>query len=253
MDSTKIIYCIGDSHVSFFSGYDSMQPCYPERSLNKYKQFITYRLGAVLAYSLGKKDTKEKGTELLFTLLDELPEESKLLLCFGEIDNRCHLLKQSVIQQKPLNDIVNNCVQSYFQVIDELLKRRFDILIFAALPSCESFNPEYPTYGTMEERNISTKMFNEKLKAGCLVRKISLINLFNYLTTKRGLTKTKYFFDGVHLGQIAFPFLLNEFSKNKNYKNLFTIRRYIIEYKMLVSRIKTRAKNKIRKIKNIIK
>lgn len=55
------IYCIGDSHASFFSGYDRIQPSWPNKSTNKFSFLKNYRLGPVLAYNLCSFKTRSRG------------------------------------------------------------------------------------------------------------------------------------------------------------------------------------------------
>ncbi len=237
MAGSRIIHCIGDSHASFFSGYDYIQDCYPAISPNKYPQLKAYRLGAVLAYNLAKEGTTEQGHEKLQQLLGELNKGDELLLCFGEIDNRCHLVKQADLQKKTLEEIAVTCVASYFKAVDEIADKGFTCMIFGALPSCNTHNPDYPTYGTMEQRNRSTWFFNEALRRECEKRGIVFIDLFSHLT-RDNRTKVNYFFDGVHLGQIAFPFFLKEISGIPHLANLFAIGRFSINRMLVRSRFR---------------
>ena len=62
---SEVIYCIGDSHVSFFSGKDAIVPCWPFPSEDMIPFFRTFRLGPVLAYNLVKVGTKTRGREAL--------------------------------------------------------------------------------------------------------------------------------------------------------------------------------------------
>ena len=118
------IYCIGDSHAGFFSGYDRMQPGWPNKSTNKYSFLKSYRLGPVLAYNLCNFKTRSKGREkLLYILTHFVPLGSKVLFCFGEIDCRAHLLKQSEIQRRDIHDIIRECVDRYFTVIKDTKKK----------------------------------------------------------------------------------------------------------------------------------
>lgn len=215
MDSAEVIYCIGDSHASFFSGYDEIQPVYPLSSRNRLPFFKSYRLGAVLAYSLNKSNTKERGREKLLDLVASLKQPSHLLLCFGEIDCRCHLLKQAEKQSQSLDQIIKNCVDNYFEAIDELRQMNFKVSLWGAIASAESANKEYPTYGTMTERNVCTIKFNQHLKTQCLKRNMKFISVTDYLIDKNYNTKIRYYFDSIHLGQSAMPFALMEFKKNK--------------------------------------
>jgi len=123
------IYCIGDSHASFFSGYDRIQLGWPNKTFNKKYFFLkSYRLGPVLAYNLCKFKTRSRGREkLLYILTHLIPLGSKVLFCFGEIDCRAHLLRQSEIQKRDIYDIVRECVDRYFSVIKD--KKKKDLML----------------------------------------------------------------------------------------------------------------------------
>ena len=118
------IYCIGDSHASFFSGYDRIPLGWPNKFINKFSFLKSYRLGPVLAYNLCNFNTRSKGREkLLYILTHFIPLGSKVLFCFGEIDCRAHLFKQSEIQKRDIHEIIRECVDRYFSVIKDTKKK----------------------------------------------------------------------------------------------------------------------------------
>ena len=85
------IYCVGDSHVSFFSGVNLIQPLFPEKSIDYYPYFKTARLGPALAYNLCEEGTQSLGREKLFDFLQKRHVSDCILLSFGEIDCRAHI------------------------------------------------------------------------------------------------------------------------------------------------------------------
>lgn len=223
-DSKKVIHCIGDSHVSFFSGEDKVQPLWPEKSTDKIPLFKTYRIGAVLAYSLSKYNTKLKGREIVSVLLDRgIPEEqrsiapkSNVLFCFGEIDCRAHFMKQSEMQGRPVDEIVEDCVEGYVDFIKGYHQLGYNILIWGPIPSAVDGvknNEEFPFYGTNEERNRITKKFNESLKIKLSSINVPLVSIFESLVNEKGLTNPIYYRDSIHLSQRAMPLALSEFEK----------------------------------------
>lgn len=221
MKTTKYntpIHAVGDSHAMFFSGYDKIQPNWPEKSNNRLPHFAAYRLGAVLAYNLCEYKTKMKGREKLFLLLKQIPKKDTILLCFGEIDCRVHLLKQAKIQNKDIYATTKECVGRYFQVIQEIKNKGYNIAIWNAPPSSpnQTENPEYPQYGSCKERNDVTMIFNSLLGELLEKEKIPFISIFNKLINKKGITRSEYLMDGVHLSQAAMSYAINEINKNLN-------------------------------------
>ncbi len=213
---SETIYCIGDSHASFFSGRNSIQPAWPERSEDIIPSFKSYRLGATLAYSLSQSGTRTQGREKLLEITSQLPKNSYVLLNFGEIDCRVHLLKQAQEQSKNKEEVVSECVQRYFSVIKEL-QEKFRVIVWAVVPSTsseKSIDPRYPHFGSNLERNEVTSLFNKQLERLCRDNQILFISLFSQLINKNGSTNTRYFWDGVHLSQNAMPLAIEEILKN---------------------------------------
>ena len=207
------IYCIGDSHVGFFSGQDHIQPNWPNRSDDLLPYFKTFRLGAILAYSLLDYGSTYKGRELLSVLLDrgipaperQIPPKSTLLLCFGEIDCRAHLLKQAKIQNRSISSVVIDCVERYGSVISEVVDLGYKVLVWNVIPSTryEISDGDFPTIGTCIERNQISRLFNNHLETLCATSGAKLISIFDDLVDEQGLTKMEYYSDRVHLSQKA--------------------------------------------------
>lgn len=219
MSTCGPIYCIGDSHVNFFSGQNKIQPLWPNPSNDILPFFRTFRLGAVLAYNLCEYGTRKKGRELLFVLLGRdvpiqsraVPPESKVLLCFGEIDCRAHLLKQAELQKRDILSVVEECVERYFSVISEIQQLGYEVFVWNVIPSSryDSIpNKEFPVYGTCLDRNHVTHLFNDYLMDLCMSAGVKFISIFDELVDEYRLTRIEYYFDFIHLSQKAMPLAL---------------------------------------------
>jgi hypothetical protein len=215
MKPAPLIHCIGDSHVSLFSGYDKIQAAWPD-SQDRFSFFRNHRIGAVLAYNLIKPDSTSRGRERLFEKLDNaIPPESHVMLCFGEIDCRAHLLRQVERQQRPIESIVNDCLDRYFQVGLEVARRGHRLMFYNAPPSSRKRNKmkEFPTVGTCRERNHVTRLFNEGLKARADSEGFLFLANFDDLVTRSGLSPRSIFFDKIHLAQRAMVPTLRNLAK----------------------------------------
>ena len=213
----NVIHCIGDSHASFFSGQNDIQPIWLEGSDDVIPFFKTYRLGAVLAYNLCKLGTRMRGREKLISLLDNfIPKGSTVMLCFGEIDCRAHLLKQAELQRRDLSEVVRKCVERYFSVILEIREKRYKVLVWNVIPSARADqikNPEFPSYGNCLKRNKVTMLFNDYLMGLLKSESIPMISIYDKLIDKKGFTKRRYYRDEVHLSQRAMPLAIREIQK----------------------------------------
>jgi len=226
----KLIHCIGDSHASFFSGRNSLEPIWPLQARDIIPSFKSYRLGAVLAYNLCEPETSTHGKEKLAELTNQLPKNSSIMLCFGEIDCRVHLVKQSIEQNRNIGDVVNECVDRYFSVIRDM-KTRFNMMVWAVVPSTISetvTDLRYPHFGTNLERNQATKLFNERLEELCKKEKIAFISIFNELIKPNGSTNNSFFIDNAHLSQKAMPLVIKRFKKTLPCLDLHLFRNKIL-------------------------
>jgi hypothetical protein len=213
---SEIIYCIGDSHIHFFSGWDRIGPEYPGIYYGRLPYFKSFRLGAVLAYNLCNTGTTTEGREKLFNILNfDVKPPAKILLSFGEIDCRVHLLKQRDIRKKPLQEIVAECVARYVSVIAEITSLGYEVLVWNVVPSSltDIQDDRYGTYGSCVERNRVTKLFNDRLEEQCGSHQSKFISIFSKLVDENGLSKNEYYMDNIHISQKAMPLALEELKK----------------------------------------
>jgi len=217
----KKIHCIGDSHCYFFYGSDEYDIRAIDWTDSLLPYFKIYSVGPALAYNLGTLGTKTKGREITFGILEKLiPVGSRIMLCFGEIDCRYHIFRQSRIQQKDFRAIAEDCVRHYFDFIKEIKVKGYEVLVWATIPSSRDFgyyDPNYPRLGTCEERNCITKYFNEKLKSLLDGESIKLISIFDQLVDGENVTRDQYYLaDKVHLSQQMMPAAIKELRANLN-------------------------------------
>ncbi|MFA7658007.1 MAG: hypothetical protein WCY19_01080 [Candidatus Gastranaerophilaceae bacterium] len=212
----KKIYVIGDSHVNFFSGEEYIHFFKYKKGINKTLALINcfepYHLGAALAYNILNPNASSKGLEKIEWLLaQKIPPNSILLLCFGEIDMRCHVVKQSKIQDKSIDEVVDDVLQCYIQFVKYLQKKGYKIITWAPIASQKdtiSKHSEFSKIGTESERNYATKIFSEKLNLFAAENKFINCSIYNKLVDENNLTIEEYIADKCHLSQKALPFMV---------------------------------------------
>lgn len=209
------IYCLGDSHVSFFAGEDTIQPGWPERAAVGLPWFRVFHLGPALAFNLSRPATTARGRERLFEVLEQaVPTGARVLLCFGEIDCRAHILKQAVKQNAPVEQIVANCLDAYFQVVREIQARGFEVIVYNAVPTRLSTprqakrDDDYVAVGSWQERNAAVRWFNAGAKQRCQDCGAKFLENYSGLVTAKDKTEPWFFFDAIHLSQRAMPLTL---------------------------------------------
>lgn len=205
------IHVIGDSHVSLFSGKDEIVPVWNAPHEDLLPQFRTYRLGAMLAYNLATE--RHEGREKLFTLLNILPKRSKVLLVFGEIDCRAHIVKQARAQDRDIRDIAENVAERYFSAIQEVNALRKTI-VWGAIPQSAAAHSsnKFPTVGSPQERNEAAFWFDRTVRKLCEDAGIPFASIFNELVDSEYISRESFFYDSAHLDQRALPFALEALS-----------------------------------------
>lgn len=213
------IYCIGDSHVSFFAGSDVIQPVWPQRSQDQLPWFRTFHIGPVLAFSLSRAGTSTRGREQLFDVLESaVPKGARVLLCFGEIDCRAHLLKQVARQGRGIEQVVADCLDAYFSLVAELQARGYAVIVYNAVPTRLSAprkakrDDDYVAVGSWQQRNAAVRLFNAGAQQRCAAMGLTFLDTYSAYVDQNDRTVEWYFFDTIHLSQRGMPAALRALS-----------------------------------------
>lgn len=190
-------YCIGDSHTWIF-GSD------PET-------FEVNHIGPYTAYNFSKGHESYAKTD---SIISGLPKNSSIILSFGEIDCRCHILKQKYEKNRDVSEIIEDIIVRYLSSITTFQRANYTLILLAPSPTGNfnndySFNHEYPFYGTYKERNEITKIFIHSLKQ----KYPKVISIYDYIINSDGSSNMEYFKDTIHLSDKAFPYIKKELNK----------------------------------------
>jgi GT2 family glycosyltransferase/cytochrome c-type biogenesis protein CcmH/NrfG len=172
--------------------------------------FKTYRLGPHTAYNaILRRNIIEQ------IIINEVRQGDLIMFCFGEIDCRAHLIKQSELQNKPLKAVVTECVDRYFKIFEVAKQYGFPLMAWNVPPSSleDIEYGEYSTYGSCKQRNEVTQLFNELLKRRCDEYGVIFLSIFDKLLDKDRLTNTYYLLDSIHLSQKVMPLILEEMER----------------------------------------
>ena len=127
---------------------------------------FTHHRGAITMYRIGR-DAAELSAQSLAEV--EVRDGDALVFVFGEIDVRCHVMKQHQAQQRPVEEIVERLVGAYMDRLVEVAARypRSKIAVFGVIPPFDP--PNYgpanaPIVGTVAERVVAARLLNEALE-----------------------------------------------------------------------------------------
>ena len=157
----------------------------------------SYHIGPVLAHSLSREKTTNKGREKLFKVLSLLdPNNSEVVLAFGEIDIRAHVTNQATQQKVSPMRVLTVLSYEYFNVIKEVRAKGFKVYIWCVththlLPTDVS---RVPATDSLEVRRKYTTFFNESMKKLCKQEK----NII-FVDMAEEFKSTNYLYDKIHL------------------------------------------------------
>jgi hypothetical protein len=126
------------------------------------------------------------------------------IFVFGEIDVRCHVGKQRDIYHRSEDEILKELVQQYVNTIIENRKlfQTLHCVIFAVIPPSDNgYNPDYPFYGTLEERVRLTKTLNQYLKDVARESGIYVLDVYENYATSSGSLNPEMSDGQVHINQ----------------------------------------------------
>ncbi|MFY9311370.1 MAG: hypothetical protein WAQ28_20155 [Bacteroidia bacterium] len=211
------IHVIGDSHVSVFSGIDTIQNAWPNKSTNIFPPFVSYRIGPVTAFNSYKKIQVFKKI-LTFKSSGVNKKMDYVMLCFGEIDIRVHLIKQKEIQGVDLEIIVEKCLKQYLLTIQAIANWGYNVIVFGPIASAnkEIIIDNYSSYGSTKERNNATRLFNRSLESECKKMNVLFISFFEEMVDENENTKTEFLSDDIHLSAKTLPIIYEKLKKQLN-------------------------------------
>ena len=221
-----MIYIIGDSHVSVFSGTDvkddgqrHIQPEFGTQytirkgqitPMNKFEQRIPYfnpiKIGSNTAYgSYGKLPIIEQ-------VIDEydINGSDYVFTCFGEIDISHHIGFQADKAGMLISDAIKICVDQYMKTVLYLKDAGINVGVYAPMAQSGHRNG---IYRDMVFRNKMTIEFNEYLAQKCNENDIPIVDISKQMLLPDGTTDSKWFMDGHHLAQTAMPLLIDGFRR----------------------------------------
>lgn len=217
------IIVLGDSHVNFFSGNEELSFLPIGKDINTCVNntpypFTPLHAGPCLAYTCCRPGTtysfQEKAEYLCQTFIKP---HARILCCLGEIDLRVHVFKQTALQNRPYQEIVDDILAQYMQFLLRLQEKGFRVSCWGPIASQKEncpLEPKFPRNGTEKERNLATAYFNERLSELCSRHGILFLSIFQQMVTPEFETIDAYLSsDRCHLGQNALSLALPQWEK----------------------------------------
>lgn len=203
-ESGPTIHCIGDSHAGLFSGMHGLQPIWPDVGEQALPCVRAVRLGPFLAYSLTRP--RHRARAALREALQSVKPGDRIVLCFGEIDCRCHVVRIAKSRGQTIPRAAGELAEAYVHSMCTLLKD-YQPVFWCASPTTASRveSGEFPTVGTFSQRRAATRAFNAGVAREADICGAIVVDVSAQVSSRDGKPLAKYFPDSVHLGPPALP------------------------------------------------
>ncbi len=98
--------------------------------------------------------------------------EDRIVLTFGEIDVRCHLIRIARQEQRNIEAMIETLVDRYLAAIQtamDIFQRTPRIGILGTVPQMDAIipNPETPSFGSLQDRTVVRRWLNAALRRRC--------------------------------------------------------------------------------------
>jgi hypothetical protein len=167
------IYTIGDSHC--WHGW------------LKVPGVITKTSGPMLMHSIGLSNA---------IIINDIPKDSLVIFCWGEIDCRCHVHKY-----QPWEETIDTLVKNYLNILRLNAKVNKNIAIFNVVPPPRRKNAHenasFPFLGSDDERLSYVKYMNNKLSESEFI----FIDVYDKYCDSEGFMNMKLSDGHVHIAE----------------------------------------------------
>lgn len=181
LDASRII-AFGDSHIYLFKGHEEIQ-------IN--------HIGAATAYNLANQNSSTEAPSYIFNKLSLMNHRTDVvLLCFGEIDIRAHVVKRCQRTGESIRAVVKDVAQKYIDFAQQITQIGFRVIIYGGYGA----GTDNISYGSAKERNYAAFYFNKHLAEVSRSNNIGYFSLHKYFQDDIRLrTNHKFLADGFHL------------------------------------------------------
>ncbi len=194
----KPIHCFGDSHLEVLTQ-------------SRPDIFIGHGTTSLTAYKVGKQITDHFFTRFLLSI----PNYSRVLLSFGEIDCSLHIIKFARKLNKSFEEVTAVNIAQYRNIL-ECLQKKYKLAALGPYPYLRYPNTETDTpkthIGTFDEVLEVKWIFNRQLKTLCDELNVFFLTVFDETVKNKwyDFPDSGYYRDPAHLGEFVVPLILEK-------------------------------------------
>ncbi len=176
----------GDSHSATFANIENIE---------------VLHVGPATAHNLVNPGTTTQAREKILAALANHPHlETAIILAFGEIDCRMHIVKAASSPDLTILQAVNATLERYFSFVQTTISLGYRVLLYGPAGSGTGWNANFPTVGREQERNYATHLFNLLLAEKCVQSGVAFACIDDLVIDKQSWqTRSEFLSDGCHL------------------------------------------------------
>lgn len=182
--SECIVHIFGDSHALYcFSNNGVM--AWREESIFTYKRDITLNIPMVIHWgSCTMHKVGRDGLSYLDISKAGVKEGDICIFVYGEIDVRMHIGRQRDVNERDQWEIIETLTSNYMRTIKANRALFHDVIfvLMSVLPPAYNAaaqpHPNYPLYGTIEDRVAIAKQLNESIESVALKNGFLFLNVY---------------------------------------------------------------------------
>lgn len=178
-----MIHTLGDSHAAL--------------SFRCVPGVTTHHIGPVTMARAG-----HPGDDVIATALAQVPliPGDVLILCFGEIDVRCHVKQRT--DRKPAGVILACWALDYLDRVAAIQIEGVRVGVMSVVPPAprsRADTPSFPVTGSDEDRAAYTAILNRMLAVWCRVRGLLYLDVYSRVVDEHGLLRREFSDGSVHV------------------------------------------------------
>ena len=183
------LYAVGDSHAKF--------------NFEAAPEFRVRHLGAVTMHRIARDGRAAVSLKPLGVLRGDV-----VVWCLGEIDVRCHLIKQRDLQREPVESLADSLARRFLRSVAAIEGEIGGVhtLVLAVIPQLDrDDNPEYTRVGTFAERAEARRLLNAALQKHCREEGFAFFDPYEGFVNPDDSLKLELSDYVVHAGPTAAP------------------------------------------------
>lgn len=212
-----MIYAFGNSHAHFFTDSHPGELGWGKKKNEYFRSYSANFHNPQYRHVLAHKFAERFFPYLvnpINSVSEELSNNGYVMFIVGEIDCRWHFPKRIKTQNRTIDDVLHEDLDThFFPPFIYLRENGYKVLGWGGHPSTtkgHNDDPDNPIYGDCLFRNEISLRWSDLLEKKCRSHGFPFISIVRDLINPDGLTKMEHYYDDYHLKPSALPIVIDK-------------------------------------------